>query len=94
MRLARTYRWGFASIWPWPLSMAQHSLLNRELDEPFKAVGDRLPVRALQARTKHDSCAYGNGALAAGTTESITSKASPADTSLPCLHRRAQTLPG
>lgn len=94
MRLARTYRWRVASIRPWPLSVAQHSLIKRELGEPFKAVGDRLPVRALQARTEHDSCAYGNSAVAAGTTESITSKASPADTSLPGLHRRAQTLPG
>ena len=26
-RLARTYRWGGESIWAWPLSVAQHSLL-------------------------------------------------------------------
>lgn len=26
-RLARTYRWGGESVWPWPLSVAQHSLL-------------------------------------------------------------------
>jgi len=27
LRLARTYRWGGESTWPWPLSVAQHSLL-------------------------------------------------------------------
>lgn len=27
IRLARTYRWGGESVWPWPLSVAQHSLL-------------------------------------------------------------------
>lgn len=27
LRLARTYRWGGESVWPWPLSVAQHSLL-------------------------------------------------------------------
>lgn len=26
-RLARTYRWGGESVWAWPLSVAQHSLL-------------------------------------------------------------------
>lgn len=31
LRLARTYRWGGESVWPWPLSVAQHSLLVLEL---------------------------------------------------------------
>jgi 5'-deoxynucleotidase YfbR-like HD superfamily hydrolase len=31
LRLARTYRWGGESCWPWPLSVAQHSLLVLEL---------------------------------------------------------------
>ncbi|MBK1712675.1 phosphohydrolase [Rubrivivax gelatinosus] len=31
LRLARTYRWGGESCWPWPLSVAQHSLLVLQL---------------------------------------------------------------
>lgn len=30
-RLSRTYRWGGESCWPWPLSVAQHSLFVLEL---------------------------------------------------------------
>ncbi|SHI11930.1 phosphohydrolase [Pollutimonas bauzanensis] len=43
VRLSRTYRWGGESCWPWPLSVAQHSLLVLELrrqksTEPLHAV--------------------------------------------------------
>lgn len=31
IRLSRTYRWGGESCWPWPLSVAQHSLLVLEI---------------------------------------------------------------
>lgn len=49
LRLARTYRWGGESVWPWPLSVAQHSLLvlalRREAAErPLSAAGVRAEL--------------------------------------------------
>ncbi len=45
-RLARTYRWGGESIWEWPLSVAQHSLLvlalRREWAETPLTAGEQL----------------------------------------------------
>lgn len=44
-RLARTYRWGGESCWPWPLSVAQHSLLVLELrrrQSPALSAADEL----------------------------------------------------
>lgn len=44
-RLSRTYRWGGESCWPFPLSVAQHSLLvlelrRRESIEPLHAINE------------------------------------------------------
>ena len=45
-RLARTFRWGGESIWDWPLSVAQHSLmvlaLRREWADAPLTAGEQL----------------------------------------------------
>lgn len=53
LRLARTYRWGGESVWPWPLSVAQHSLLVLALR---RETSDR-PLRTAEARAEllHDA---------------------------------------
>ncbi len=48
-RLARTYRWGGESVWDWPLSVAQHSLLVLALrrswaDSPLTAAEQRAEL--------------------------------------------------
>ncbi len=52
-RLARTYRWGGESVWPWPLSVAQHSLLVLAL----RRNSAPLPLSAAEARAEllHDA---------------------------------------
>jgi 5'-deoxynucleotidase YfbR-like HD superfamily hydrolase len=47
--LARTYRWGGHSIWPHPLSVAQHSLLVLALRRDASPTGltDRVALREL-----------------------------------------------
>lgn len=36
---ARTFRWGGSSVWDWPLSVAQHSLLTLEIHRAAAATG-------------------------------------------------------
>jgi hypothetical protein len=49
--LARTFRWGGHSVWPLPLSVAQHSLTVLELR---RQAGD-LPVRVQLLELLHDA---------------------------------------
>lgn len=53
LRLARTYRWGGESVWPWPLSVAQHSLLVLALRREAAA----RPLSDAEARAEllHDA---------------------------------------
>lgn len=51
--LARTFRWGGHSIWPLPLSVAQHSLFVLELSR--KASGGKLSNEALLRELLHDA---------------------------------------
>ncbi len=46
-RLSRTYRWGGESCWPWPLSVAQHSLLVLELRRREAPLGAADELREL-----------------------------------------------
>jgi len=56
LRLARTYRWGGESIWPWPLSVAQHSLLVLALRRQWAAEqGQVLSDREALAELLHDA---------------------------------------
>lgn len=56
LRLARTYRWGGESVWPWPLSVAQHSLLVLAVRQSWAAsAGEPLPVAAQLAELLHDA---------------------------------------
>ncbi len=56
LRLARTYRWGGESVWPWPLSVAQHSLLVLALREQWaQAEGEPLSNEAALAELLHDA---------------------------------------
>lgn len=52
-RLARTYRWGGESVWDWPLSVAQHSLLVLHL----RRQGSERPLKAAEqlAELLHDA---------------------------------------
>lgn len=52
-RLARTYRWGGESVWAWPLSVAQHSLLVLALRRNTAAA----PLSPAEARAEllHDA---------------------------------------
>ena len=49
--LARTFRWGGHSIWPLPLSVAQHSLTVLEL----RRLSGALPVRVQLLELLHDA---------------------------------------
>lgn len=53
LRLARTYRWGGESVWPWPLSVAQHSLLVLALRR--EAAERPLTAAAVRAELLHDA---------------------------------------
>lgn len=56
LRLARTYRWGGESVWPWPLSVAQHSLLVLALRRQWAEQGGEPLSLALQrAELLHDA---------------------------------------
>ncbi|WP_377153953.1 phosphohydrolase [Roseateles sp. UC29_93] len=56
LRLARTYRWGGESVWPWPLSVAQHSLLVLALRRSWAEEGGEPLSPALQrAELLHDA---------------------------------------
>ncbi len=56
LRLARTYRWGGESIWPWPLSVAQHSLLVLALRRQWaEEAGEPLSPDAQRAELLHDA---------------------------------------
>ncbi|MBB3293900.1 hypothetical protein FHT39_002539 [Mitsuaria sp. BK045] len=56
LRLARTYRWGGESTWPWPLSVAQHSLLVLALRRQWAQEADAPLSLALQrAELLHDA---------------------------------------
>jgi len=56
LRLARTYRWGGESVWPWPLSVAQHSLLVLALRRQWAEEAGEPLARALQrAELLHDA---------------------------------------
>jgi 5'-deoxynucleotidase YfbR-like HD superfamily hydrolase len=52
-RLARTYRWGGESIWPWPLSVAQHSLLVLALRRD--SASHALSAAEARAELLHDA---------------------------------------
>lgn len=55
-RLSRTYRWGGESVWPWPLSVAQHSLLVLELRRHWAAIdGEPLSANLCLAELLHDA---------------------------------------
>lgn len=56
LRLARTYRWGGESIWPWPLSVAQHSLLVLALRRQWaQEAGAPLSIALQRAELLHDA---------------------------------------
>lgn len=56
LRLARTYRWGGESIWPWPLSVAQHSLLVLTLRRQWaQEAGAPLSLALQRAELLHDA---------------------------------------
>lgn len=56
LRLARTYRWGGESIWPWPLSVAQHSLLVLALRRQWaREAGAPLSLALQRAELLHDA---------------------------------------
>ena len=56
LRLARTYRWGGESIWPWPLSVAQHSLLVLALRRQWaQEAGAPLSLALQRAELLHDA---------------------------------------
>ncbi|UXH80732.1 phosphohydrolase [Roseateles amylovorans] len=56
LRLARTYRWGGESVWPWPLSVAQHSMLVLQLRQQWaQAEGETLSNAAALAELLHDA---------------------------------------
>ncbi|OWQ90783.1 phosphohydrolase [Roseateles aquatilis] len=56
LRLARTYRWGGESVWPWPLSVAQHSLLVLALRHQWaEDAGQPLTTAASLAELLHDA---------------------------------------
>ena len=56
LRLARTYRWGGESVWPWPLSVAQHSLLVLALRRRWaQVVGAPLSAALQRAELLHDA---------------------------------------
>lgn len=56
LRLARTYRWGGESVWPWPLSVAQHSLLVLALRRQWaEEAGAPLSREAALAELLHDA---------------------------------------
>lgn len=56
LRLARTYRWGGESVWPWPLSVAQHSLLVLALRRRWaEEAGDPLSTALQRAELLHDA---------------------------------------
>jgi len=56
LRLARTYRWGGESVWPWPLSVAQHSLLVLALRRSWaEEDGEPLSPALQRAELLHDA---------------------------------------
>lgn len=56
LRLARTYRWGGESTWPWPLSVAQHSLLVLALRRQWaQEAGAPLSLALQRAELLHDA---------------------------------------
>lgn len=56
LRLARTYRWGGESTWPWPLSVAQHSLLVLALRRQWaREAGASLSLALQRAELLHDA---------------------------------------